>query len=187
MIKKILFLVIFISTLSFGDMARKYIDFEYALLNYSNSSTNKDFQLNGYKLTAGYMLFDFSYLDIGVESSIMVTKGEAQNLVTIDNGANINGVTLNDATVDVDLLYTAYMKATAPIVDILYGNLYLGWDRAKVSSKAKDYNRYSKWDDSLSYGVGLEYWIPMGVSLKIDYMSYFNNLNSVEFGFGFKF
>ena len=186
MIKKIFILVLILTSL-FSDTSKKYIDFEYALLNYSNSSTNKDFQLNGYKLTAGYMLFDFPYLDIGVESSIMVTKGEVRNSVIIDNGLNINGTTLHDATVDVDLLYTAYMKATAPIVDILYGNLYIGWDRAKVSSEAKDYTRYSKWDDSLSYGIGLEYWIPMGVSLKIDYMSYFNNLNSIEFGFGFKF
>jgi len=186
MIKRVLIIAL-ISTSLFSDTAKKYIDFEYALLNYYNSGTNKDFQLNGYKLTAGYMLFDFSYLDIGVESSILFTKGETQRLVTIDNGVNINGTTLNDATVDVDFLYTGYIKATAPIVDILYGNLYFGWDRAKISSKATDYETYSKWENSFSYGIGLEYLIPMGVSLKLNYMSYFNNLNSVEFGFGFKF
>jgi len=186
MIKRILLLIILISTLSFGKMLKKYINFEYAILNYSNSGTDKDFQLNSYKLTAGYMLFDFSYLDIGIENSIIVAKGETQRVVTI-NGETIDETTLNDATVDVDFLYTAYLKATTPIIDILYGNLYFGWDRAKISSKATDYETYSKWENSFSYGIGLEYLIPMGVSLKLNYMSYFNNLNSVEFGFGFKF
>jgi len=187
MIKRILLLIILISTLSFANTAKKYIDFEYALLNYSNSGTDKDFELNGYKLTAGYILTNFSYLNIGIENSIIITNGQTPSVVTIDNGATINGTTLNEATVDIDFLYAVHLKATAPIIDILYGNLYFGWDKAKVSSRATNYETSTKWEDSFSYGIGLEYWIPMGISLKLNYMSYFNNLNSIEFGFGFKF
>ncbi|NEW59804.1 porin family protein [Sulfurovum sp. bin170] len=179
MVKKILLISIFLSNLSF---AKVYTDLKYTLLNYSKNGTDKDFKTNGYKLTLGYMFEEFSYIDIGVENSIAFATGEKRDSVEFKNGT-----TLENASVDIDFLYAVHLKATAPIIDILYGNLYLGWDSAKVGTSATNYTNSSKWENSFSYGVGFEYWIPLGVSLQLNYMSYFNNLNAIEFGFGLKY
>jgi opacity protein-like surface antigen len=143
---------------------------------------SKDFRTNGYKFTLGYMFEDLPYINIGVENSIAYAKGIKRNHVELKDD-----ISLIDASIDIDFLYAVHMKATAPIVDILYGNIYLGWDRAKISTTASNYANSSSWDSSLSYGVGLEYWISMGISLQLNYMSYFNNLDGLEFGFGLKF
>ncbi|SFV55154.1 hypothetical protein MNB_SV-12-312 [hydrothermal vent metagenome] len=179
MIKKILFISIFLSNLSFAEI---YTDLKYTLLNYSDNGTEKDFKINGYKLTLGYMFEKFSYIDIGVENSILFAKGKERNSVEFKDET-----TLENPSVDIDYLYAVHLKATAPIIDILYGNLYLGWDSAKIGTSATNYNNSNKEENSFSYGVGFEYWIPMGVSLQLSYMSYFNNLNAIEFGFGFKY
>jgi len=184
-LKKILIISILFSNLL---SAKIYSDLKYTLLNYSKNGTAKDFETNGYKLTVGYMFEDLSYLekfpyiDIGVENSIMFAKGKKINSVGYKDET-----TLKDASVDIDLLYSMHLKATAPIVDILYGNIYLGWDTAKIGTTASNYNDTNRWDSSISYGIGIEYWIPLGVSLQLDYMSYFNNLDGIEFGFGLKF
>jgi hypothetical protein len=110
---------------------------------------SKDFRTNGYKFTLGYMFEDLPYINIGVENSIAYAKGIKRNHVELKDD-----ISLIDASIDIDFLYAVHMKATAPIVDILYGNIYLGWDRAKISTTASNYANSSSWDSSLSYGVG---------------------------------
>jgi hypothetical protein len=165
-----------------------YTDLKYNQLNYSNNGTNKEFKTNGYKLTLGYMfeelafLKKFKYFDIGVENSIAFAKGTKRTSITYKDETTLKG-----ANIDIDFLYAVHIKATAPLVDILYGNLYLGWNTAKIGTEASNYANSNKWENSFSYGLGVEYWIPLGISLQLDYMSYFNNLHGIEFGFGFKF
>jgi hypothetical protein len=156
------------------------------MLSYSKNGTDRSFKLEGYKLTVGEMFEDalkeFSTISIGVENSIIIAGGKNINSVGYKDDT-----VLKNASVDIDFLYSLHLKATTPLVDFLYGNVYLGWDTAKIGSEATNYANSSGWDQSISYGAGLEYWIPVGISIQLDYMSYFNNLDAIEFGLGFKF
>jgi len=179
MLKKILLISILFSTLL---NAKMYSDIKYSTLDYKDKDINKNFKLNGYKLSIGYMSENFSFADVGVESSIATDRGTKIPSITLEDETVIT-----DAHVDIDFLYAVHLKITRPIVDILYGNLYFGLDYAKISSSAIGNNNSSRWEGSYSYGIGLEYWIPLGVSIQLNYMSYFNNLDAMEFGFGLKF
>ena len=183
MIPKILLAFIVISNLLFS---KTYSDIKYTKLSYSKNGTNKSFKLDGYKLTVGEMfedlLKDFSTISIGVENSILIAGG-----TNISSVGYRDDTVLNRASVDVDFLYALHLKATAPLVDFLHGNIYLGLDTAKVGARATNYANSSGWDSSISYGFGLEYWIPADISIQLSYMSYFDNMDGVEFGLGFKF
>ena len=179
MLKKILIISILFSNLL---SAKMYTDLKYALLNCSKNETNKDFKINGYKLALGYMFENLPYIDIGIENSILYANGRERDSVDFKDETS-----LKNASINIDFLYAIHLKATTQIVDILYGTIYLGVDTARVGTAASDYTNSNSWDSSFSYGVGLEYWIPMDVSIQLSYMSYFNNLDGIEFGFGLKF
>jgi hypothetical protein len=96
--------------------------------------------------------------------------------------------TFSNAQTSLNKLYNLNLKAIIPIVNNLNFNMYLGGSRSKMLSTAVDYRSNDHWDNSVSYGAGLSYELGSSkVSVEMDYMQYFKNLNAIEFGFGFKF
>lgn len=73
------------------------------------------------------------------------------------------------------------------VVDDLSASAYLGTSRAKMISTTTNYNSNNVYDNGITYGAGLEYNILCDVSIHLEYMHYFKNLNAVEFGLGFRF
>jgi opacity protein-like surface antigen len=84
-------------------------------------------------------------------------------------------------------LYNVNLKAMVPLVGNLSANAYLGASRAKMLSTATNYKSNNAWDNGISYGAGLEYNFLSDVSVHLNYMQYFKNLNGLEFGVGFQF
>ena len=188
MLKNFLCMILVLSNLSFASESSFYGNLQYTKLNYSNTGSDKDFGLDGYKLSFGYLFNDVFNsketlpITLGIEGSISLLNSKSRETIHFKNGT-----VLHDASVDINALYATHLKATTPLFDLLYGNLYFGWNMADIGTSALEYERKSKNESGLSYGLGIEYWIPIGVSIQANYMRYFENLDAIEVGFGLKF
>jgi len=181
--QKILFLSALVSGLLLAETPKTYIDMSSVLFNYSNNGTTTDFKPTGFKWMAGYVVHDFTYASVAVEGSAMLgvnndTKAHVQNS---------NGDTFTHAQMALDTLYNLQLKTMVPLTQSFNANLYVGGTRGKTSSSSDQSNNKGSYDNSVSYGAGLEYWSSADVSVYANYMQYFKNLNAVEIGVGFRF
>ena len=181
--KKALLLSLCFSSFIIANEPKIYIDMSPVLLNYSDNGTTADFKPTGFKWSAGYLVKDFNIVTLGLEASFM-TGVESDSKT---NAKGSNGEVFNQASSRLDKMYSLHLKTIVPITGGLNANLYVGGSRAKIVSSAIGFSSSNEWDSSLSYGAGLEYWSSANVSVYGNYMQYFNNLDAVEFGVGFRF
>ncbi|CAA6812114.1 MAG: Unknown protein [uncultured Sulfurovum sp.] len=181
--KKALILTTLISSMVVAETSNTYINMNQVLLTHSENGTVNDFQPTAFQWTLGHIVKDFHYLLIGVEGSLMLG---VRNDVKSSTQSSQSGAFTN-ATTTLDKLYNVNIKAILPIIHDLSATTYLGVSRAKMLSTATNYTSRNVWDNSFSYGVGLEYQLLSKVSVHADYMKYFKNLDAIEFGIGFKF
>jgi opacity protein-like surface antigen len=160
--KKILLLLVpIIPYMSLADELKIYIDMNPMMLNYSDNGTTTDFKPTGFKWTAGYLIKDFNIVTLGLEASFM-TGVESDSKTNVKGN---NGVVFNQASSNLDKMYSLYLKTIVPITGGLNANLYVGGSRAKMVSSAIGFSSSNEWDSSLSYGAGLEYWSSANVSV----------------------
>jgi len=181
--KQTLFLSIVLSGTLLANEPKVYIDMNPVQLNYSNNGTGTDFKPTGFKWTVGYLIKDFNMVGFGIEASAMLG-------VNSDEKARIKdtkGIELRQASVVLDKLYSLHLKTVIPFSSSFNANLYIGTSRAKVESLALNAVNKSSFENSVSYGAGLEYWSMANVSVYGNYMQYFNNLSAIEVGLGFRF
>lgn len=181
--QKILFLSALVSGLLLAETPKTYIDMSSVLLNYSNNGTTTDFKPTGFKWTMGYVVSDFTYASVALEGSAMLGVDNDRKS-TVQNS---NGDTFTNAQVSIDKMYSLNVKGMLPLSQSFTANLYLGGTRGKVWSSSNNSTSNSSFENSFSYGAGLEYYLPADVSLYANYMQYFKNLSAVEFGLGFRF
>ena len=181
--KKSLLLSLCFTSFIIADEPKIYIDMSPVLLNYTDNGTTTDFNPTGFKWTAGYLVKDFKVATLGIETSF-ITGVESDRKSNVQGS---NGVMFNQASSSLDTMYSLHLKTIVPMTNNLNGNLYFGGSRAKIVSSAIGFNSSDEWDSSLSYGLGLEYWSSVDVSVYGNYMQYFKNLNAIEFGVGFRF
>ncbi len=183
MSSKILLSSILLSTLLLAETPKAYIDMNHVWLNYSNNGTTTDFKPTGFKWTGGYVLKDFDFASVAIEGSLMLgVNNDSKSNVTLSNGNS-----LTNAKATLDKLYSLHIKGILPITKGFNANLYLGGTRGKLLSSSNQSKSKSSFENSFSYGGGLEYWTPANVSVYANYMQYFKNLDAIEVGVGFRF
>ena len=160
-----------------------YVDISPVLMNYESQGISSEFKPIGFKWTTGYVVKEFSFASIAVDGSAM--WGVKHNKKTTVQ--NSNGDTFGNATVSVDKMYSLHLKSMFPLSQSLNANLYLGGTGGKVLSSSDTSNSKSSFENSFSYGAGLEYWSSADASVYANYMQYFKNLNAIEIGVGFRF
>ncbi len=152
-------------------------------MKYESSGVSSDFKPTGFKWTAGYEVKDFPFVALAVEgSAILGVNSDKKSTIT-----NSSGATFTNAEVTVDKMYSLHLKSMFPLSSSVNANVYIGGTRGKISSSSDQSSSNSSFENSFSYGAGLEYWTPANVSLYVNYMQYFKNLDAVEFGVGFRF
>ena len=160
-----------------------YLDMSPIWFNYESKGVSSDFNPNGFKWTMGYELKDFSFASVAIEGSALLgIENDKKSSIT-----NSSGVTFTNAKVTVDKIYSLHLKGMFPLSNSLNANIYMGETRGKISSSSDQSTSNSSFENSFSYGAGLEYWMPANVSLYANYMQYFKNLDAVEVGVGFRF
>lgn len=180
--KIILMSTILSSTLLFAT-PKTYVNMNHSWLNHSDNGTVSDFNPTGFKWTAGHIVKEFDFMRFGLEATAMLgLNNETKTTVS----SSTTG-TFSNATEIIDKLYNVNLKAMIPIKDKFSVNAYLGASRVKIHSTATNYGDNNGWDNGISYGAGLQYNILSDVSVHVDYMQYFKNLNAVELGLGFRF
>ncbi len=180
---KILLSSILLSSFLFAETPKAYIDMNYVWANYSNNGTTTDFKPTGVKWTGGYVVKTYPYLSVAVEGSAML----GVNSDTKSTVHNSSGATFHNADVSIEKMYSLNLKTIIPLSNSFNVNVYLGGTRGEVSSFSDESNSKGGFENSFSYGAGLEYWTPADVSVYANYMQYFKNLDAVEVGVGFRF
>ena len=181
--QKIILISLVLSSALLATEPKVYVNMSQSLLTHSDNGTVSDFELTGFKWTAGYVVQEFGSVEIALEGSAMLG-------VNNDSKASVTSAsrgTFSNAQEILEKLYNVNLKMMIPIVQNLSVNTYLGASRAKVLSTATNYKSNKAWYNGISYGAGLEYNVLPDVSVHLNYMQYFKNLNGVEFGLGFQF
>lgn len=160
-----------------------YVNMSNSWLNHSDNGTVDEFKPTGFKWTVGYVLKEFDHFNLAIESSAMLGVNNDTKVSVASSGTG----TFTNAVETLDKLYNVNVKAIVPINDNFAVNVYLGASRVNILSTATNYGDNNSWDNGISYGAGLEYNLLSDVSVHVDYMQYFKNLNAVEVGLGFRF
>lgn len=180
---KLVILTLSVSSILLATEPNTYINMKAVQLTHSDNGTQQDFKPTAFKWTLGYIFKEFDYVSLGLEASAMlgVDHDTKSTVLSSTNG------TYTNATTAIDSLYNLNLKAMIPLSSRFILSTFMGKSRAKMSSTATNYTSNNRWDNSLSYGAGLEYNILTDVSIQVDYTQYYKNLNSIEAGLGFKF
>lgn len=183
MMHKLLVTMLMFSTAVLAENPKVYLDMSPIWSNYESKGISSEFKPTGFKWTAGYVVKEFSWLSVAVESSVIL----GVNTDTKSTVQNSSGETFNNAQVGIDQLYSLNVKGMFPLTQSMNANLYVGATRGKIFSSSDNSTYHASYDNSVSYGAGLEYWFPADVSLYVNYMQYFKNLDAIEVGVGFRF
>jgi len=178
-------MILSILTLSLANAqdTKTYIDLGTMAMNYTDNGTLTDLKPVGVKWTVGYVIKDFDKFSLGVETSFATgAKSSKKSTIT-----TTNGVVLTNSETTLEELFNANIKTIVPLKENFNANIYVGATRAKLLSIADGYASKNKYDNSISYGAGVEYWFPKNISIYGDYMQYFDNVNAIEIGIGFRF
>jgi len=181
--KSLLITMLITSSAVVAQESKVYIDMSPIWMKYESSGVSSDFKPTGFKWTAGYKVKDFSFVTLAVEgSAILGVNSDKKSTMT-----NSSGATFTNAEVRVDKMYSLHLKSMFPLSNAFNANVYIGGTTGKVISSSDQSVSNSSFENSFSYGAGLEYWTPENVSLYANYMQYFKNLNAIEVGVGFRF
>jgi len=110
-----------------------------------------------------------------------VDNDRQKNLIADD------GLGISEATVELNRLYSALLKASYPLYKGLKVNAYMGGSRVKFLVDSNQNYHSENSDSSVSVGAGLSYDITTDVFLNADYMAYTKNVKAVQVGMGFRF
>jgi len=180
---KLLISMIIASSTVIAQNPKLYVDMSPTWMKYESSGVNSDFKPTGFKWTAGYEVKDFSFASVALEGSVMLGVNSDKK----SSVKNSSGTTFTNAKITVDKLYALHLKGMFPLSGGINANVYMGGSRGKVLSSSDQSTSNSSFENSFSYGAGLEYWSSANVSVYANYMQYFNNLNAIEVGLGFRF
>ncbi len=180
--KKSLLLCLGLSSAIFATDPNVYVDMSPTFMKYDSKGVSSSFKPTGFKWTSGYEVKDFSFVALAVEgSAILGVNSDKKSTIT-----NSSGATFSNAEVMVEKIYSLHLKSMFPLSSSFNANVYLGGTRGKVISSSDQSTSNSSFENSFSYGAGLEYWTPANVSLYANYMQYFKNLDAIEV-VGFRF
>ena len=180
---KVLASMLIFSSAIVAQSPKVYVDMSPVWLNYESKGISSEFKPTAFKWTAGYVVKDLSFVSLALEGSAMLGVNN-DSKATVQNS---NGDTFTNAKVSLDKLYSVQVKGMFPLSQSFNANLYLGGTTAKVLSSSDSGANASSFENSFSYGAGLEYWTSANVSVYANYMQYFNNLDAIEVGVGFRF
>ncbi|HHD82435.1 MAG TPA: hypothetical protein ENK94_04505 [Campylobacterales bacterium] len=181
--RKLLILTLGVSSMLLATSPKTYINMKAVQLIHTDNGTEQDFEPTAFKWTVGHIFKEFDHVALGIEASAMLgVANDTKSTVS----SSTTGVYTNAKT-EMDNLYNLNLKVLVPLTDNFMFSSSIGVSRAKMISTATNYSSPNNWDNSLSYGAGIHYNILRDVSLEVDYMQYYKNLNGIEVGLGFKF
>ena len=180
---KLLLNILLLSSVAFAQDSKFYVDMNPSSMSFESKGISSNFKPTGFKWTAGYIVKDFDFVSFGVEGSLLLgVNNDVKSKVK-----NSKGNSFTNATVSIDKMYSLHLKSILPITNGFNANLYLGGTRGKLLSSSDQSSSSDGFENSISYGVGLEYWSLADISVYVNYMQYFKNLNAIEVGVGFRF
>lgn len=182
-VKSMILLPLFASSLLLAQNNEKYINMSNAWLTHSENGTVSDFKPTGFKWTAGHNVYAFKGIELALEGTVMLGVNEDRKSSV---ASSITG-TFTNASMMLDKLYNVNVRAKKEVLKDLSLQAYLGVSRAKMIPIALNNTPNHGYKNSITYGAGLSYDILNNVSLNLEYMQYFENLNALEVGVGFRF
>lgn len=178
--KKLILLLMF-SLLSAHANNSFYFGLAPAYLTYESKGVKPKFHIVGEKYTLGYTIKSYGIYTASIEGSIIVAGSDKKASITNSYG------TFKNAEVTMEQLYSLHLKNQFDFTNTLNGSFYMGVTRGKIYSSSNRGVSNKKFENSFSYGVGLEYKLNPQVSMQVNYMQYYKNLSSVEVGLVLKF
>lgn len=158
-----------------------YVGLAPAYLTYESKGVKPKFNTVGEKYTLGYIVKSYGLYTASIEGSILLAGSDKKDSVTNSFG------TFKNAEVTIEQLYSLHIKNQFNFNNKLNGSFYLGVTRGKVYSSSDRGVSKKKFENSFSYGAGIEYELNTQVSIQANYIQYFKNLHSVEVGLVLKF
>ena len=180
--KKITFgLLVMCGILSAQEIQGFYFGLAPAYLTYESKGVKPRFNTVGEKYTLGYTIKSYGIYTASIEASILLAGSDKKASVTNSYG------TFKNAEVTIDQLYSLHLKNQFSFSNKFNGSFYIGVTRGKIYSTSNRSVSPKKFENSFSYGAGIEYKLNPQVSIQANYMQYYKNLSSVEVGFILKF
>jgi len=153
-------------------LADTYVGLDYAQLRYSENGTTENFKPRAMLLKGGYGFHKNFAIEASVGTGI---SNDNKDVIGYEN-----------AKVDLDYLVSANIKTILPMsknldVDILMGLSYIG-----LSTESDNFSNDGA-EESIFYGMGLDYGITENISIDANLVYYFNNIRALELGLIYKF
>lgn len=183
--KKTLLAITLCSGLLLADAPKLYINMAPIYLTHDkkDNGVKSDLNSHAFKWTLGSVLTRSDGYTLAIEGSALLgIEGKSKTRIEQNSG---NGLT--NAKIRIDKLYNINLKAMVPLTHQTTLNGYMGATRANTIAVADNYYQENPLENSLSYGVGLEYQFHPQVSLYTNYMQYYSDLSTFEIGLGFWF
>lgn len=182
-LKSMILLPVFASSLLLAQNNENYINMSHSWLTHSDNGTVSDFKPTGFKWTAGHNVYAFKGIELALEGTVMlgVDEDEKASVASLSTG------TFTNASIMLDTLYNVNLRAKKEVLKDWSLQAYLGASRGKMIPIALNNTPNHGYRNSLTYGAGVSYDVLENVSLNFEYMQYFENLNAVELGVGFRF
>jgi len=182
-LKKLTLTFLAVSSLLLAETNENYINMGYTWLTHSENGTVSDFKPTAFKLTVGKNVYRFNGIPLALEGTVMLGVREEEKAFV----ASSSGSTFTNASIMLDKLYNVSLRVQKEVVKDLFLQAYLGASRGKMIPVALNNTPNNGYKNSITYGAGFSYDILDNVSLNLEYMQYFDNLNAVELGVGFRF
>jgi len=182
-LKKITLISLATSSLLLAQSNENYINMSHSWLTHSDNGTVSDFNPTGFKWTIGKNLTTFKGIELAVEGTAMlgVNHDKKSSVASSSTG------TFSNASIALDKLYNVNLRVKKEVLKDFSLQAYLGASRGKMIPIALNNTPSHGYQNSISYGAGVSYDIFSDVSINLEYMQYFDNLNGIEFGVGFRF
>lgn len=167
-----------------------YVYVDTVMYSASKTGTTQNFNPKGMKWAFGYLLGEYTIpvVDIDISTGLEfdfitnTSKHTKPNVISTSTGIN-----LGEVTASIDNVYALYLKTPISIAGKFDFNTYIGMSSSSLTLVNKDFTISDNQTTSLSYGFGLEYMLPLNISIHASYMQYFSNLSSIDVGLGVKF
>ncbi|MBU1667525.1 porin family protein [bacterium] len=181
--KKTIMITLALSSALLATSPKVYVNMSQSLLSHSDNGTVSDFDPTGFKWTVGHNFYAFNGIELALEGTVMLGVDEDEKASVASSSTG----TFTNASIMLDTLYNVNLRAQKEVVKDWSLQAYLGASRGKMIPIALNNRPNHGYRNSLTYGAGVSYSILEDVSLNFEYMQYFENLDAVEFGVGFRF
>lgn len=162
--------------------SKTYIGLKYSILEYSNNGTKDSFQPQALAWNLGYTIRSFKYYSISIDTSfISGLKSVNKSISKLNNNNSITNI-----EVSLDKMFSIGIKHNFYFNEKLLLYLYTGESIAKIIATSEELNSKKEYDNSISFGVGINIYIQKNIFLNVEYMTYFKNLDAIQVGLVFK-